>query len=983
VSDAFVESWRNELSDSLVDVARLAPQAEGIDFASGLLPTGVLWPVRAAVQEFDGDAIDTIRAIAGPQSKHVLRAVQAWDDNPLDAARALALAAAENNELAEALAAIVKHFDAATLLSTQLGTLPPAVVNEIKAALVNIGGIINIQSLTLNVTHTIEIPPPPRPETPPEIEGMVGRTAELIHYAEMLAQRHLAIISGMAGVGKTTLAAALVRQTQTLDLVFWHTFHAREGIEVVIWKLAAFLAWHGQEELWRMLQSARQSGDQPAPAETLLDYLLQMVEGHNYCLCLDDLHLVGDDPLLARLVERLESALVAGKLKLVITARWMPAFLQKIEVDVLGGLSVGDAQQLLARWGLPLPDALFHRLYDRTGGNAQFLTLAATVLLHEAEPESAIERLVESHDIERYLLAEVDERLTEQEQAVMGAIAILLGFPASQDAIEAVLAGEDVRRTLRRLADRHLLVVREAGKGREYLQHAMVQAFYYDLLGGAKRRAMHLAAAAHYELDEPEWLRAAIHYERAQAYSTAVQLATENVRLFISLYQARGLVELLTRFDAQRLSEVEWIRVNTALAQVYAFLGERDQAKACYEIANTQLEWLDDDQDVRKLRIKIYQGLGQLHYNEAPQEALVWLQRAFDQLADAGVQADRETEAAIHIDMAWAHRRLHNITEAMEALQRGLASLPRRPSQLRGDALTRLAALSVSQFDLGNAEEYARMAVENSRHLRDVWHEQSVLMMLGTIKHLSCDWQGAAREYEAALALASAIGDRAAQAALEVNLGVAHSNLGNAEPAIHHLSTGLALSRQSDLRNHELKAELSLARLLIRLGKWAEAERHLDSTQALVEQIGTTEAQYHLPLILSARAEWHLAQGNLEQGNLEQGNFEQANTLAEQSVELAIEQEKQVDRAICQRVWAQVLMARGNFRQAEELLEASLPLLEGRHKYEAAKIRGLLGQCVLAEGETVRGNELIETARLAFTTCGAKFDLAEMSALQN
>jgi tetratricopeptide (TPR) repeat protein len=157
----------------------------------------------------------------------------------------------------------------------------------------------------------------------------------------------------------------------------------------------------------------------------------------------------------------------------------------------------------------------------------------------------------------------------------------------------------------------------------------------------------------------------------------------------------------------------------------------------------------------------------------------------------------------------------------------------------------------------------------------------------------------------------------------------------------------------------------------------------LDSTQALVEQIGTTEAQYHLPLILSARAEWHLAQGNLEQGNLEQGNFEQANTLAEQSVELAIEQEKQVDRAICQRVWAQVLMARGNFRQAEELLEASLPLLEGRHKYEAAKIRGLLGQCVLAEGETVRGNELIETARLAFTTCGAKFDLAEMSALQN
>ncbi len=576
---------------------------------------------------------------------------------------------------------------------------------------------------------------------------------------------------------------------------------------------------------------------------------------------------------------------------------------------------------------------------------------------------------MESHDIERYLLAEVDERMSEQEQAVMGAVAVLLGYPASQDAIEAVLAGESVRRTLRLLTDRHLLMVREGALGREYQQHGMVQAFYYDLISGARRRAMHLRAAAHYETDEPELLRAAIHYEKAQDYSKSVQLATENVRSLISLYQARGLGELLSQFDEQRLREVEWIRVNVALGQVYSFLGERDKARLCYETTSERLEWMDDSPEVTKLRIQVYQGVGQLQYNEAPAEALIWLQRAIDTLARAGEQISREAEAALYIDLAWAHRRLHNVAKAMNALQHGLTCLPLRPSQLRGEALTRLAALYVAQYDLLHAEQYAQVAVENSRHLRDVWHEQSVLLMLGTIKHMACDWKGALAEYEAALKLATTIGDRSARAALEVNLGVALTNLGNAKPAHAHLTLGLELSQESHLRNHELKAQLAITRLYIRTGDWEGAEKHLDDAEALVATIGTVDAQFHLPLIFSACAELRFAQARREE----------AITLAQCSVDMAVEQEKQVDRAICQRVLAQMLMDQGDLRAAHALLEESLPLLDGRQTYEAAKIKALLGQCLVQMGDIARGDTLIEEARLTFQTCGARFDLAEFN----
>jgi tetratricopeptide (TPR) repeat protein len=280
-----------------------------------------------------------------------------------------------------------------------------------------------------------------------------------------------------------------------------------------------------------------------------------------------------------------------------------------------------------------------------------------------------------------------------------------------------------------------------------------------------------------------------------------------------------------------------------------------------------------------------------------------------------------------------------------------------------------MAALYVSQSDLENARRCAQMAVDNSRLLCDVWQEQSILAMSGTIKHAECDWAGAIGDYEAALALAVEIGDRAVQAALEVNVGIAHANLGNLARAEDHLANGLNQSQQNHLRIHELKGQLAVARLRMRLSDWESAAHHLEAAEKLVEMVDTPEAELHLPLLLSARAELTLATGNMEE----------AMTLAEASVDLAIEQEKQVDRAICQRVKSQVLMARGHYRQAEVLLEQSLPLLEGRHGYEAAKIKVLLGHCLLKSGDTVRGDEFIEEARSAFEVYGAKFDLAELA----
>ena len=47
---------------------------------------------------------------------------------------------------------------------------------------------------------------------PPEVAEFVGRDIELTGLFEKLATRHLAVIAGMPGVGKTALASELARR---------------------------------------------------------------------------------------------------------------------------------------------------------------------------------------------------------------------------------------------------------------------------------------------------------------------------------------------------------------------------------------------------------------------------------------------------------------------------------------------------------------------------------------------------------------------------------------------------------------------------------------------------------------------------------------------------------------------------------------------------------------------------------------------------
>ena len=388
----------------------------------------------------------------------------------------------------------------------------------------DVGGDVYIHE-----AEAIELPPPPEPERPPDVAGFVGRADELAYYETMLAQAHVAVIVGMVGMGKSALAAKLAQQATEPGKLFWHTFHPGESIQAIIWKMAGFLAWHGEDGLWQMLQRAQIGGGKPPPPEILFDYLYQLIRGQGYVLVFDDFEHVDEDPLVGQLADRLRQEVLAGEFRLILTSQRLPDFIQAVQVQPLGGMTAVDAQALLAAQDVHLTAQQAAALHARTEGNAELLVLAAQALKRAGQPERLIDRLAESADIERFLLKEVDEGLSEEDRTVMEGVSVLLGYPGTRQAIETSLDTRNLRRQLRHLADRFLLTAQETEAEVEYAAHAILRAFYYGTLGRRQRQEMHNRAGAYYELEEPDALRAALHYERAGAHEHAARLATTEI----------------------------------------------------------------------------------------------------------------------------------------------------------------------------------------------------------------------------------------------------------------------------------------------------------------------------------------------------------------------------------------------------------------------------------------------------------------------
>lgn len=629
------------------------------------------------------------------------------------------------------------------------------------------------------------------PERPPQTVTLFGQQRLLIRLKERLTKTHWATITGMPGVGKTALAGALLAWLQWPDeKVFWYTIRGKEGLSDIVWRLTDFLAWHGLADFQRALHSPN-----PPPTAILLDALLHAIRNQGYLLCFDDFHLLDEQPVVEHLLRTLDAHARQKAVNILLISREMPKFARAREAEVVNGLDQAESAGLLQHQGYPIQPDQIAALHLLTQGNPQLLLLVADLLQHSAEPHTLLTTVIRAAPVENYLLHEVDARISDQERAVMQAVATLGSDAATADLVEAVSTLKQVKQHLTNLVERHLLNREQRGAEVRYHQHAIVRNFYYDTLSRSELRTLHQRAAAHYLTERGDQLQAALHFERANDGQRAVQLliATPLAQL---LRQGRAqaatvLLEKLAADDGRIWHDQRSrIAMCTLRGHIYRLLGLYHRSVELFETALQQSTVPVD-------RAKLLIELGTSHYARGQFTAA----KAFYLQSLALYQAEgvQQGYAELYNGLGWACYRLGQLAEANAHFAHGQPFADQyQQEQLRARIDQGLGLIAYREGRLTDAEQSFVASRRRFADLGESWHEADAVSNLGMIYDDRGEHQRARQLWEEAIALWEPVANINSLITTYCNLGDSYTLTGDHQAATITYSTALQLAEKSD-----------------------------------------------------------------------------------------------------------------------------------------------------------------------------------------
>ncbi len=791
---------------------------------------------------------------------------------------------------------------------------------------------------------------------PPASSGFVGRIQEIDDYKNQLDSRNATAICGMAGIGKTSLAIEIAHAIDPKKPVFWHRFYD-QNLNTLIRRLAGFLTHFGAHDLWDIIESARLAGVRPPDVTTCFDTLVVQLSDLDLLLCFDDLQFADGSQELIDFLRRLIEPNQEGKSSAVlITSRRFPNFLPADMRAELGGLSLPDTAQLLTDRGLNLQPDLLSKLHNVTEGNGAFLTLAAVVLQGTKNPAGMIERLATIEDIERFLLEEVNDRLSGQEQRVMEGIAVLSSYPGTRDVLEVMLNLRDVRRTLRMLADQHLLVTVDGENGREYGQHQIIQIFYYEQPSRQKRREMHRNAAEFYELEEIDRYKATLHYAKAGEADRAVQIAAEHLWEIVNEGMAASLLPILESIKAEGLEKDECFELWLAQGQLDSLLGDYENGKERFELAAKKLQELPETEQTNRLKGRVCLYMSELLERQDPPKALEWGQRGLSILKGE----NNELTAELNIQVGALMMNMGNSGGALEQFLASRDDVKIKNHSLRAKLENNLGIAYWYLGDLSSAIVHSNRALEISTKLRDHLQTARIFTNLGPIKYALEDWAGAVSDLENALVIASRLGSYQFKMGLHINLGRCYYCMGNNDKTVEHSNSGLQMADKIG-SGAAVLAKINLAKHHLRVGNLIEAINLLETAEI---QAQSDNAQLSLTGIKMIQAETLLAQSRTKQARAKlSSGLEKAQSLGDKQ-----------EQGIGWRLKGQLESADGNSVLANQAFQQSADILGTSDRYELALTQLEWGKSLIETGNEPEGYKLIRQAWQIFTKLGAVQD---------
>jgi len=629
----------------------------------------------------------------------------------------------------------------------------------------------------------------------PPVKSFFGRAIELKHAKETLEDPSIRVlaIKGIAGIGKTTLAAKLMSDI-TGQSIFWYSARPWDTPRLLSEGLAKFFAENGRRRLSAYLQSGRfELGE--------LSYLLKEELGENgYVFVFDDAD--SSDSLTQFLKMFRESC---GSAKVVVTSEANPGFYESSDVVArrevleieLGGLDKAAALALLASKGIEGETA--KDLVKATNGHPLSLEMVTKSSPIEAR-----------HQVSRFFEEKFYSGLGDDEKSLLQ-LSSVFQRPFQADAIP---------RELRHARKGSML--REIAPGMFEI-HASLRAFIYDSMAKDERRMWHGAAADY-------CLRAGDQRERL--YHLVLAGRTLEAEMLVSRFED----EILDEGDARRTWETLKVlepskpryanSVNLVKARAASLVGEYAVAeKLLSSLSSSGEPSVESEAMIEIGRIRSSQG----DLRDAERLFGDALQRAADSpatkakaLRGLGVVAGKigdygkaqdlleasAKEALSAMDsrgMSLAHLELGNVFIGKGMYQEAVDHFSKCAAGFgRVDLANVYVNMAIASEHLGRVED-ARRNLENAVSLADETGQArtkayALTSLAGVLTKVG-DPETAREQCYRAIEILAELDDPMGMSAAYANLGVAERALGDAASSEEHLEESKSILERIQARN--------------------------------------------------------------------------------------------------------------------------------------------------------------------------------------
>jgi tetratricopeptide (TPR) repeat protein len=720
----------------------------------------------------------------------------------------------------------------------------------------------------------IGIPPPTDPRTIQQREQAVSEIYTHLIQPDIAAL----VLTGIGGVGKSTLAALVYRHAEDERLAGRGPF-STPSLWLKVDSSAVTMA-DLVGTIFDALGKPLPDLSSLAPhnqAATLFNALnnsdgarLIVLDQFENLLDLQTGSVLADRPGIGEWLDAINSQ--PCRSRILLTSRpwpqgslsYPPTHMQEYHVT---GLQPAEGADLLRKLGIHAPEAELHVAVERCAGHAFALTLLASLLrnrhlsLATFFKDPAYAQLW-TGNVARNLLDQIYTRHLNMMQRKLLLAFSVYREPVSLDAARAIadldsgVATSQIHLALDGLLAQHLL--QPAGEG-IYQLHTIVISYAHDHFDlnseQANKRALNAAHAGaaryylqyaarhcprrelrHQRSDVQPLIEGVWQFCQAELWREAYEVI-ENEDLYQDLLMWRSTVILLELYQLllplEKWQPAQEEHVYDELGEIYRALDRPEEARYYFELALALCK-------VKKNRWEegyALNNIGRIYSNNGDKR------RALEYYEEA-LRAHEEVknlagQAAVINNQGWAYDDFGDLKLSLAKYERAL-QLYREAKNLYGeaDALNAIGRVYADLGEIDVARQYHEQALPICRELGARGIEAWTLNNLGRVREARGDLDQALAYLKQALSIRRETGNRRSEGSTLNNLGRVYSEAGQYEAAIDYLLQALTIRREVGDRPGKEKTLNSLGYCYEQIGQLEEACLYFKQALSIRQALG-------------------------------------------------------------------------------------------------------------------------------------------------